>query len=341
MPAVLSLPSRLATWLPNQPWLQVRSDIRPSLRLEDRELRLRLLEAPARLSVDQLPLLLDLHLSLAEPDAAVPVLTGAFLSQGVREALEERDASYIDARGHLHLIAPGICIHLGSTKRSATAAKSSGQMTLGVHGVRAVQVLLQGQESFSISQVAEQASVSVGQAHKVLTHLEELGLLRTTGRGPSKRRIILSRTELLDWLQQQASATRREPSLQVAVYARRPEELWLQSSAKLSRDGIPHALTGSAAASVFGVGPTNVAQSRIRISPDVPLAHAAKQLDAEITERGANLTLLRDTGKVGSWAPTNKEGISIAPMARIYLDARSERRGEDIAQQFREVILGY
>jgi hypothetical protein len=29
------------------------------------------------------------------------------------------------------------------------------------------------------------------------------------------------------------------------------------------------------------------------------------------------------------------------PKPRIYLDLLAERRGEDIAQQFREVVLGY
>jgi hypothetical protein len=36
-----------------------------------------------------------------------------------------------------------------------------------------------------------------------------------------------------------------------------------------------------------------------------------------------------------------RDGVAVAPHVRIYLDALSERRGEDVARQFREVVLGY
>ena len=341
MPAVFHLPARLIPWLPPQPWLQVRSATRPALRMGEREVRLRLLEAPSKLSVDQLPALLNLGAAAKDAGPAVPLLVGAFLSQRVREALEARDASYLDAGGHLHLVAPGVFIHLGGGRSAPGVKQQPGQGTLGVHGVRAIQALLGEQAPASVSQLAERAALSVGQTHKVLTRLEELGLVRTRGRGPAKRRTVHERTGLLDWLQTQTSATRRERSLQVALYARRPEDLWLHSSAKLSKAGIPHALTGAAAASVFGIGPTSVPLSRIRISPEVPLSQAAEALGAEVTERGANLTLLQDTGRVGCQSATHQGGILVAPPVRIYLDARSERRGEDIAQRFREEVLGY
>ncbi|RKH10505.1 hypothetical protein D7V97_13535 [Corallococcus sp. CA053C] len=340
MPAVFHLPARLIPWLPPQPWLQVRSATRPVLRMGEREVRLRLLEAPSKLSADQLPALLNLGAIAKDAGPAIPLLVGAFLSQRIREALEARDASYLDASGHLHLVAPGVFIHLGGG-RSAPNVKQPGQGTLGVHGVRAIQTLLGEQAPVSVSQLAERAALSVGQTHRVLTRLEEVGLVRTSGRGPAKRRTVRERTELLDWLQTQTSATRRERSLQVALYARRPEDLWLHSSTKLSKAGIPHALTGAAAASVFGIGPTSVPLSRVRISPEVPLSQAAEALGAEVTERGANLTLLQDTGRVGCQSATHQDGILVAPPVRIYLDARSERRGEDIAQRFREEVLGY
>ena len=192
-----------------------------------------------------------------------------------------------------------------------------------------------------MSDLAKRAAVSLGQAHKLLTQLEGLGLVRSSGKGPGKRRVVKERAALLDWLEQQPSATRWEPSIDVALYARHPEELWSRVSTMLTRAGIAHALTGSAAASLYGVGPTSVPMSLVRISPKIPLEVAAQQLGAERTERGSNLTLLRDTGEVGCWHTETKNGIQTAPGVRIYLDSRSERRGEDIARQFREVVLGY
>ncbi|NRD57390.1 helix-turn-helix domain-containing protein [Corallococcus exiguus] len=337
---VLDLPARWSAWLTPQPWLQVRSATKPVLRWEQQEVRLQLVEVPSKLSVDQLRSWTNALLPVP-PGSEVPVFVGAFLSQSVRDALEEQDASYFDARGHLHLVAPGVLLHLGRGRNATRTEKVSGQMTLGVHGVRAVQALLEEQGPVSVSQLAESAAISVGQTHKVLTQLEGLGLVRSTGRGPSKRRTVRERTELLDWLQRQPSAVRRERSLHVAFYARRPEELWLQSSARLTQAGIPHAFTGAAAASLFGVGPTSVPHSLLRIAPGVQLDDAARRMGADITERGTNLILLQDTGRVGCWPPGLRKGIQIAPLVRIYLDALSERRGDEVSHQFREAVLGY
>jgi hypothetical protein len=36
-----------------------------------------------------------------------------------------------------------------------------------------------------------------------------------------------------------------------------------------------------------------------------------------------------------------KNGVRVAPIVRVYLDALGEKRGEDVANHFREVVLGY
>jgi hypothetical protein len=342
MAAELHLPRTLIRRVAPQPWLRIRSSDGATLLLDGNVFRLRLLHMPAGLRLEQLPLLLE---SAGAWDPAsgrtpeIPVVVASFLTRSVREALEKLEVSYLDSKGHLHLVAPGVLVHLeeGLTKPSKQAEKSG----IGVHGVRAIQVLLEEQEPFSVSQFAQRASVSLGQAHSVLTKLEQLGLVSASGSGPRKRRRVTDRTALLDWLERQPSATRWEPSLNVALYARRPEELWSRMSAKLTQVGVAHALTGAAAASLYGVGPTNVPLSLVRISPATPLKQAAEALGAEVTDRGANLVLLRDTGEVGCKRAVTKDTIQVAPPVRIYLDARSARRGEDVAQQFREVVLGY
>lgn len=341
MTAELHLPIRLVRWIQPQPWLHVRSSDKALLKLSGRIVRLRVVDVPASFRVEHIDLLLHSVRAWEEDEAThgIPVIASPLLSQTVRQSLAERNASYLDSRGHCHLVASGVLVHLDEPP--AAPVKKREKSGVGVHGVRALQVLLEQQEPISVSQLAQLASVSLGQAHKLLEQLEQLGLVRAFGKGPAKRRVVRERTELLDWLEQQPSATRWEPSLDVALYARRPEELWSRMSAKLTQVGIPHALTGAAATSLYGVGPTNVPISLVRISPEIRLERAAQELGAEITDRGANLALLHDTGKVGCWRAETKNGIQVAPAIRIYLDARSERRGDDIARQFREVVLGY
>lgn len=336
MAAELHLPPRFARWVPPQSWLRVHESSKLLLKLNGREAaRLRLVEVPSGIKEEHL----DVLLPREEWADDMLVVVSPLLTQRIRQYLEGRDICYLDSKGHLHLIAPAVLVHLEGG--SVRPVKKEEKGRIGVHGVRTVQVLLEQQGPVSVSELAQQADVSMGQAHKVLTQLESLGLVRAFGSGPTKRRVVRERTSLLDWLVRQPSATRWEPSLKLAVYARRPEDLWSRVSTKLQQVNIAHALTGSAAVSLYGVGPTNVPYSLVRIAPEIRLEQAAEQLGGEITDRGANLTLLHDTGKVGSWHAVTKEGIRVAPAARIYLDVLSERRGEDIAQQFREVVLGY
>jgi DNA-binding IclR family transcriptional regulator len=207
--------------------------------------------------------------------------------------------------------------------------------------VRAIQALLETDEPSQISGLAAQVKLSLAQTHTVLEALEEAGLVRSIASGPARRRTVPDRGALLDWLAAQPSARRREPRIDAYVYARRSEELWRNISQKLDAAGIAHALTGAAGAALYGVGPTAVPVTLLRATSDVSLEDVAMALVADPTERGANVRLIRDTGQVGCMGAARRDGVSVAPRVRIYLDALSEKRGEDLAQQFREVCLGY
>lgn len=109
----------------------------------------------------------------------------------------------------------------------------------------------------------------------------------------------------------------------------------------LEAANVAHALTGAAGAALYGAAPTAVPLSWIRITPGVPLDRVATILGAEHTDRGPNVRLLRDSGKVGCVGAERRDDVLVAPPVRVYLDALREKRGEAIAEHFREVILGY
>lgn len=275
----------------------------------------------------------------AKAKRSVGIVVSPRLRASARAVLERIGAAYADSRGHLHFPTPQFLIHLEiETKPSTVRARAPG---IGPNAVRLVQALLPADGPFVLSGLAAQVELSLSQTHTVLTHLEETGLLRATGSGPNRRRAVVDRTALLDWLVSQQSATRREPYLDVALYARRPGDLWRTVTTLLEAAKVPHAVTGAAGAALYGAAPTAVPLSWIRITPDVPLDRAATILGAEPTDRGPNVRLLRDTGRVGSVGVERRDDVLVAPPVRVYLDALREKRGEAIAEHFREMILGY
>jgi hypothetical protein len=270
---------------------------------------------------------------------SVGVVVSPRLRGSARAVLEQIGAAYADSRGHLHLPTPQFLIHLEiETKSSTVRARAPG---VGPNAIRLVQTLLLAQGPLVLSALAAKVELSLSQTHSVLTHLEEAGLLRATGTGPNRRRTVADRTALLDWLVSQPSAMRRESYLDVSLYARRPGDLWRTLTQVLEAAKVAHAVTGAAGAALYGAAPTAVPLSWVRVTPDVPLDRAANILGAEQTDRGPNVRLLRDTGRVGCMGAERREDVLVAPPARVYLDALREKRGEAIAEHFREVILGY
>jgi hypothetical protein len=254
--------------------------------------------------------------------------------------LERLGVAYADSKGSLHIPISSMLVHIESPSQGKKTANAKTQ-GLGPAGVRAVQALLASTKELSIVQLASVSGLSIGQTHTVYRVLEEAGLVESTGRGNARRRTLLDRGAVLDWLSAQSSARRREPYLDVALYARRPEELWTRIGATLSSQGLRYAITGAAGSALYGASPTAVPVTSVRIDSNTSLDSAACVLGAETTTRGANIRLLRDTGLVGVIASEARSGVFVAPKVRVYLDALAERRGEDIAQYFRETILGY
>ncbi len=265
------------------------------------------------------------------------VVVCSLLPALARSDLEERGLGYLDSRGHIHIVTPTGIIHV----EGAPAPRRELSSTIGVRSVRLVQEMLARDQPFTVSALARELALSLALTHGVLALLEREGLLTSRSAGATRWRSVSDRTLLLDWLEAQPVARRREPHLDLEVYGRHPADLWTRMAARLQGAGIAHALTGGAAAALHGSGPTSVATSFIRIDPQVPLETAAAALGGSAAERGSNVRLLRDTGQVGTLVTELVSGVPVAPRVRVYLDTLGERRGADVARQFREAILGY
>lgn len=263
-----------------------------------------------------------------------PIVVGPYVRENVRRALEAAGVSYLDFHGNVHLVAPGLLVHV---QLPAAQALSRG---IGVAGVRAAQTILgRAEHAWGVTELAQQARVSAGLAQSVMKILETESLVYTEGRGPSRKRRITDRGRFLDWLSRQGPGRVPRSQLPCALYGRTPEDLWQTISARL--DPTEHAITGAAAASILGVGPTALPRTIVRVASRKPLRSIAESLKAEPTERGTNLLLWTDTGELGITGSTRVGGLVTAPTARVYLDLDAEIRGADLASEFREQVLGY
>ena len=337
---MLALPGSMFAWIAPRAWLRTVRSETPSIAWGPWSVPLDLVRVE---TVSDPAQFLEQRSRQVGLGRRMPLVVGRHIRSELRHELERHEIGYLDREGNLHLPWQNGLVHIeaGSSGRHFAGASDPQVGGLGVHGVRAVQALLSDGDDQQVSHLASSSELSLSRTHSVLRLLESEGLVRVTGRGPSTRRYVIDKSRLLDWLVAQPAARRRERQSFVALYARTPNEAWRAIADRLDHAGIPHGLTGSAATAALGAGPTSVIVSSVRISPHFSLEDAATALDAAQTDRGANVNLIQDTGMLGCRQTIEHEGIRIAPLVRVYLDALGERRGEDIAQNFRERILGY
>jgi hypothetical protein len=261
-----------------------------------------------------------------------------------RDAIEAVGLSWCDGRGALHLTWPGTLIHLDHAKRR-TRREPAPAAGLGPAGLRAVQVVLEVDEEWTVSRLAREAAVSVGQAHKVFKALEAERLLTITGKGPQQRRRLVDRRAALDWLATVDAARRRPDAAATFLYARTPDELVQRFAVRAAKVGIPYAVTGAAASHILGVPVLNqliVTDVRVGVlDAETALDRLGlEHLDAEDAGRGMNLELWTDTGELGTFRAREINGVHVAPAVRVWLDlARQGGRSADAAHLFREQVL--
>lgn len=79
----------------------------------------------------------------------------------------------------------------------------------------------------------------------------------------------------------------------------------------------------------------------VRVSTDLAIADTMKMLDASAAESGANVLLVIDKARWNAVLPREIRQIRVANPVSTWLDCLQEPRGEDVAQHFRESVLGF
>lgn len=313
----------------DDPWIRVNEDHRPMWFLE------RASKLPERLA-----------------SAVSPTEVGLVMGRGIpddeRFMLERDGMSWIDLRGAVHLNLGSHLIHIDRT--AANQARPSSLQTrerkLGPVGMRAAQVIATFSEDYlwSTKELVERSGVSLGQAHTVLSTLEEQGLMATKTPVSRRRRSLTDKAALLDWMSDNEYKLRTPVGLYTYLYARNEMELVRKLAKSADANNLKYAVTSSTGSRLWDVPVTTSVTMRVRVAhvklQDARLQLGLPELSPEEAGRGANIELWQDTGEVGTYNAVRRDGIRVAPMIRIWLDlVRQGGRYTDGAEILKRRIL--
>ncbi len=259
-----------------------------------------------------------------------------------RRILADHRIGVADGHGNAHVEFPGVLIHVETGRDGGRRPTPAGQPRLaGKAGVGAQALLLHPDRRWGVNDLAREAGISVGLAHRVLSRLEAERVLAAKGRGPRRARTVADPRALLDLWAEEAEDRRVVRTL-VYVLARNPRELLDRLSGGLEEHGIRYAVTGAAAASLLAPFVTAVPLTELWLGAAVPPEEAAVAAGGEIVESGNNVVLLQAADDTPLAYARKVDGAWVANDFRIYRDLlRDPRRGREQAGRFREEVIRF
>lgn len=260
------------------------------------------------------------------------------MTDTAREILDKAGIGSVDGLGNVRLALPGLIMRVTGTKRrprSAATARLSGKS-----GLVAQAMLLNVEQSWSVSELAKQCRVSPGLVHRVLQRLEHEGLVTAQGTGPSKTRRLSNPTALLDlWAEEQRDPPSRQPAF---MLAQTPDQLIASLCASLETASVDYALTGAAAARKVAPFVTNVLVVHAWVAATVDLIEVCNQIGATPVESGPNVVLLQERDNTPLAFRTRTDGEWLANMFRLYSDLqRDPRRGQEQGEHLRSEVIRF
>jgi hypothetical protein len=278
------------------------------------------------------------------PDGTLLLVAGATTAEA-RDILERHGVAVVDGLGNAHVDLPGFFVHTEGTRpRGRGDGPSRPRLRArlaGKAGVAAQALLLEPDRAWKVQELAGEAHVSIGLAHRVLARLEAEHLVDADGVGPKRVRNVVDPTALLDlWTEENVDrAVRRKRAYRLA---RDPRELVDAVGAGFDAAGIVHAVTGAAAAGRIAPFVTAIPVTEIWVDAVVSPEDAAKAIEAEPAETGYNLVLVQADGNEPLAFRREVEGGWIVNPFRLFYDLRSDpRRGREQAETLRREVIGF
>jgi hypothetical protein len=275
------------------------------------------------------------------PGASLLVVAAATTSEA-REILERHGIAMVDGFGNAHVDLPGLVLHTEGRRRQRDGRAARVQARLaGKAGVAAQALLLDPERDWKVQDLAGEAGVSIGLAHRVLARLEGEGLVAAEGAGPRRVRRVVAPTALLDlWAEENTDrGVRRARAYRLA---RDPRELGSAVSEALEAAGIGHAVTGAAAAALLAPFVTSVPVTEVWVDSVVSLDDAVAAAGAEGVDSGANLALAQGSADEPLAFRQQDGSTWIVNPVRLFSDLRRDpRRGREQAERLRQEVIGF
>ena len=269
------------------------------------------------------------------------LLIAESLSPGAKELLRAERIGYFDSGGSLFLPASGAYVYIDKPAPK-TLEKSVRSLFSGRRAQVLYALLINHEEWFGVTQVAERAQVAPSTASDVLSELERFDWLVSRGQGPGKERHLREPDALLDaWAKQ--LATQRAPVL------RRYFVPGLKSDALIERLGqtfdahqVAYAVSYEAAAQRYAPFLSAISQVRIRLLPGTGAETAMAELNAREVNEGANLAVIETKSAGELLFRQNVGGVWLASPVQVYLDLlRGEGRAKEMAEHLRQERIGF
>jgi hypothetical protein len=281
--------------------------------------------------------------NLATKHPAVPLLLVAGdTTAEARRILQDHGIAVVDGLGNAHIALPGLLLHVEgkpSRRLPRRPGRPPARLT-GKAGAATQALLLDPNRPWQVHDLAKEARISVGLAHRVLARLEKEGILAAQGKGPNRTRRVTNPTALLDLYAEEDVATPIQT--QAFLLTQTPGELIDRLTTNLGRAGIECALTGAAAANIVAPFVTAIPVVKIWVTANVAAEELQQGSQAKPVASGANVVFLQRKGDPALTLREKNKNLWLVNRFQLYSDLlREPQRGREQADHLRREVIKF
>jgi hypothetical protein len=268
------------------------------------------------------------------------ILIADYTTEEARQILTDHGIGIVDGVGNAHVELPGLLVHLEGRPGRRPPATAPPTRLRGKAGIAAQALLLHPDRPWRVSDLAMEAGVAKGLAHRVLARLEGEAVVTAEGSGPTRIRRVANPTALLDlWAEENVDKPRRTTAY---LLAQTPRQLIETLGRNLERAGVEHALTGAAGASLVAPFVTAVPVADVWVTSSVAREELHEAAQADAVSEGPNVAFFQAEDDSPLAFRERHSNLWIADRFRLYLDLRRDpRRGREQAEHLRQEVIGF